>query len=105
MGCCNSIPHREENTRSTINNNVIREQSTIGDANIKKPEAAVTSSLNSTDNAEKKEPYGSPQPLPSLPPSSGNPYPILVRLSSDGQDITIQLPTEPPYLSNVSYKP
>lgn len=64
----------------------------------------MTSSLTSTENAEKKEPYGSPQPLPSPPPSSGNPYPILVRLSSDGQDITIQLPTEPPYLSVAALK-
>ncbi|CAO3660406.1 unnamed protein product [Rhizopus stolonifer] len=81
MGCCNSVPQRDNHPQV---NQTIREPS-IDDTNTKK--APESPSLNSTE--EKK--------TQSYIPSGD--YPILVRLSSNGQDITIHLSTQPPFLS------
>lgn len=110
-------------TTSATNNNDTTE---IQPINIKKPEVTITrpsSSLhsihifsNSNHNNHEKSIEGNSTinnntttTSSSLPPSNTSPplpitksiatWPIYVRLSSNGQDITIQVPIEPPYLT------
>ncbi|ORE03480.1 hypothetical protein BCV72DRAFT_31667 [Rhizopus microsporus var. microsporus] len=96
MGCCHSLPRREENGRSQVNEATMQEQQpTMND--IKKPEtsmireASSAHSNNTNTNQEKES-------IKSVDNYDQN-YPILVRFSNNGQDVTVQLPTEPPYLT------
>lgn len=72
---------------------------------INKPKVAVTrasSSLHSAHGEKLNEGSSLDSSIPTTteaPTSSSITWPIFVRLSNNGQDITIQVPIEPPYLT------
>lgn len=96
MGCCSSIPTHEEEI-SQQQAEVVTEQNTKNttekDAKISNVKGRDSTTSNSSsfqiNNNKEKSPIS----------SEAQSWPVLVRLSNNGQDITIQVPTEPPYLT------
>lgn len=70
-------------------------------AHVNKPKVAVTrasSSLHSHGEKLTESSVHSSLP-PEAPTNSSTTWPIFVRLSNNGQDIAIEVPIEPPYLT------
>ncbi|KAI8992377.1 hypothetical protein BDB01DRAFT_847759 [Pilobolus umbonatus] len=101
MGCCSSIPQDDDNPhprQHPAENHDTPIPSTTSKSEINKCKLA--SSVHS-DNIEKShvESVSSTSTPIHTASASAITWPIFVRLSNNGQDISIQAPTEPPYLT------
>ncbi|KAI8370006.1 hypothetical protein BD560DRAFT_397347 [Blakeslea trispora] len=81
MGCCSSVPSNEQaNELHTHQNKTLQKQKELKG----KSDKTETSPLS---HAEKTS------------SDSLSTWPIFVRLSSNGQDVAVQIPVQPPYLT------
>ncbi|KAI7905799.1 uncharacterized protein BX663DRAFT_500942 [Cokeromyces recurvatus] len=87
MGCCSSVPSNDDNRETT---NCTSEQSQSQPqqtTEIQQHQSSLSTKELSIHSIEKQENITTTE------------WPICVRLSNNGQDIHIKVPTQPPYLT------